>query len=237
MTGLKSANSPWPVLRPKMPELDAVRGVACLLVLLFHGFGNHYSAAGLSLPGRWFVKATAYGWTGVNLFFVLSGFLITGILIDSKESRRYYGRFYYRRALRILPAYYGILLVILVLTHTGMIGRPVSWGFLGLSAIYLANCTTLFGVPVQYGVLWSLAVEEHFYLLWPACVRKLTLRGLAVLAVLICMFSLGCRILSFSMGSDAFGRYTWMVADGLAMGRCWGLPRGHFHKTEPRCDG
>ena len=201
-----------------MPELDSLRGIACLLVLLFHGFGNHYSGKGLPSVAGWFVASTRWGWTGVNLFFVLSGFLITGILLDSRQTSRYYARFYYRRALRILPAYYGILLVLLVLTRAGMVDRPASWGFLGLSAIYLANSTTLFGVLPQYGVLWSLAVEEHFYLLWPLCVRKLGLRGLAILAGLICLFSLAFRIAAFEMGFDALGRYTWLVADGLAMG-------------------
>ena len=88
-----------------MPELDSLRGVACLLVLFFHGFGNHYAANGLPFLERGFISATGYGWTGVNLFFVPSGFLITGILLDSRDTPRYYARFYYRRALRILPAY------------------------------------------------------------------------------------------------------------------------------------
>lgn len=207
-----------PILRPNMPELDCLRGIACLMVLFFHGFGNHFAGAGLSFPARWFVAATTFGWTGVNLFFVLSGFLITGILLDSKDSPRYYSRFYYRRALRILPAYYGILLLVLVLVQTGTIDRPVSWQFLGASAIYLANIAPLFGISAQYGVLWSLAVEEHFYLLWPLFIRKLRIQGVTALATAICLLALGFRILAFATGHNPLDHYTWLVADGLAMG-------------------
>ena len=218
MPPLKTLNPPGSFLRPKMPELDSLRGIACLLVLLFHGFGNRYSGAGLPAPEHWFIAFTSYGWTGVNLFFILSGFLITGILIDSKDSPRYYGRFYFRRALRILPAYYGVLVVVLLLVQTHMVDRPVSWGFLGLSAIYLANATPLFGITPEYGVLWSLAVEEHFYLLWPLCVRKLRMRGIAILAGSIVVLSLCARIVAFATGHNALDHYTWLVADGLAMG-------------------
>jgi peptidoglycan/LPS O-acetylase OafA/YrhL len=81
-----------------MPELNSVRGVACLMVLFFHGFANHFSSQGLSTIGKLVLAASAPGWTGVNLFFVLSGLLITGILIDSKENANYYRQFYIRRA-------------------------------------------------------------------------------------------------------------------------------------------
>jgi hypothetical protein len=99
------------VVRSKMPELDTLRGIAVLLVLFFHGFNlvpiPHEIS---SKAGRLWVVITSTGWMGVNLFFVLSGFLITGILIESRETPNYFKRFYFRRALRILPAYYAILL-------------------------------------------------------------------------------------------------------------------------------
>jgi peptidoglycan/LPS O-acetylase OafA/YrhL len=156
------------LLRPVMPELDSLRGVAVLLVLIFHGFSFPATVSKFSGVWRLFVAATAGGWTGVNLFFVLSGFLITGILFDSKSRPDYYSRFYVRRALRILPAFYLLLLLLLVLPRTGLfeqrhVGRP----FVVLSFFYLANMTAFFGVPGQYAALWSLAVEEHFYLVWP----------------------------------------------------------------------
>src|ERR1700676_3441511 len=93
-----------PLLRPVMPELDAVRGIAILGVVVYHAF---YWSRDLSLYSnlqRTFFSFTSAGQFGVPLFFVLSGFLITGILLDSRARPNYYKRFYLRRALRILPA-------------------------------------------------------------------------------------------------------------------------------------
>ena len=219
-----------PILRPKMPELDSLRGVACLMVLFFHGFANHYSTLHLPLLPRLFVISSSVGWTGVNLFFVLSGFLITGILLDSKSRPDYFRRFYLRRALRILPAYYAVLAVVLLLWKSGLIDREMSWGFLGLSAIYLSNLTPLLGVPIQYGVLWSLAVEEHFYLLWPMFVRLRGLLGISILAGFVCLGSLAARILSSLTQHNPLDYYTWLVADGLAMGALLAIAVRYFQQ-------
>src|SRR5450631_2462129 len=123
---------PDPLIRPVMSELDSVRGIAIIGELLLHGFYWQYSGFHFSGLPRLFLLATAPGWLGVNLFFVLSGFLITGILLDSKEKPQYFRRFYTRRALRILPAYY-LLLILLAVIHSA------SAAFLGLSFVYLAN--------------------------------------------------------------------------------------------------
>jgi peptidoglycan/LPS O-acetylase OafA/YrhL len=201
------------------------------MVLVFHGFGNHYKSDLLSSPARLFVSATGIGWTGVNLFFVLSGLLITGILLDSRESTSFYREFYMRRVLRILPAYYAVLALLLFLWQMGMIDRSVSWSFLGLSAVYLSNVTPFVGVPIQYGVLWSLAVEEHFYLIWPACVRRFQTRGLSFLVGMVCLASLAMRIIAFEIGHTPFAPYTWLVADGLAMGAFLALSARHFSQN------
>lgn len=215
------------VLRSHMPELDTIRGIAVLLVLFFHGFGSRYGLQGLSGPARLIVAATLPGRFGVNLFFVLSGFLITGILLDTKPRHDYYRRFYMRRALRILPLYYAVLLLLLVMARTGLVGRHVTWAFLGLSFVYLANVTQLFGVPMQYGVLWSLAVEEHFYLLWPTVVRWFSRHRVTVVASLVCIVCPGLRAFYFLRGYDLGTGYTWLVADGLAMGAVLaGIARG-----------
>jgi peptidoglycan/LPS O-acetylase OafA/YrhL len=204
-----------------MPELDTLRGVAILAVVFYHGF-SQCDATGLPgiLPGivRAFFAATRFGWLGVNLFFVLSGFLITGILLESKGTPRYYKSFYVRRALRILPAYLLLLLLLLLLPRIGIVDHRISWSFVGLSLIYLSNVTNFFGVAMQYGPLWSLAVEEQFYLLWPAAVRNLSQRALAFCALAV---FLGCpllRAIAFAYGHPAEVWYTWMVADGLASG-------------------
>jgi peptidoglycan/LPS O-acetylase OafA/YrhL len=202
-----------------MPELDSVRGVAILMVLFYHGFAARQNVEAFAGFPKLFVRLMSPGWAGVNLFFALSGFLITGILLDTKNHAQYYRRFYLRRALRILPAYYGLLFILAILGRRGLQDTNVSWAFLGLSAIYLANLTILFGVPMQFGILWSLAVEEHFYILWPAVVRRLTLQSLAWVSASLVILIPALRATSFAMGHKAgLDWYTWFAADGLAAG-------------------
>ncbi len=132
-----------PLLRARMPELDSVRGLAILLVLIYHGIAPPLHAQ-LSSFGNLLLSLAGYGWIGVNLFFVLSGFLITGILIDKRNQPGYFRNFYLRRARRILPALYATLLVLLA-------AGWISWRFLALGALFLANCAPLLGVTLQYG--------------------------------------------------------------------------------------
>lgn len=200
------------LLRPVMPELDSLRGIAILGVLFLHGFYWPYSSLHLSRAGTLFLRVTQPGWLGVNLFFVLSGFLITGILLDSRNRPDYYRRFYGRRALRILPAYYLLLLLL------GLLGQAGA-AYLGLSFIYLANVTNLFGVANDYGPLWSLAVEEHYYILWPTLVRRLSLTRVAAVASAIFVGAPALRALAFHFGfTSGLASYTWFVCDGLAAG-------------------
>jgi peptidoglycan/LPS O-acetylase OafA/YrhL len=146
-----------------MPGLDLLRGLAILAVIFYHGFAYIVPAFPWHnrLAGTLF-HLTGLGWTGVNLFFTLSGFLITGMLIDSEGKPNFYSRFYIRRALRILPAYF-LVLIILGLTRTA------SPSYLLVCVIFLANWPTLLlhGSFTLYSVLWSLGVEEQFYLVWP----------------------------------------------------------------------
>jgi len=207
------------ILRPVMPELDTVRGVAILMVFLFHGFED-FTPAGPNVPAweRLFLSTVSLGWTGVNLFFILSGFLITGILLDSADKPKYYSRFYFRRVLRILPAYYLLIAILVLVGRLGFVRHHTSWAFAGLSLIYLSNITPLLGVLRDYSPLWSLAVEEHFYLIWPATVRMLTRRGLVTAAVLICVCEPILRAFAVARGGLWWGPYTWLSADGLALG-------------------
>lgn len=207
------------ILRPVMPELDALRGVAILMVFVFHAFED-FTPSGPNAPAweRLFLSAMSLGWTGVNVFFVLSGFLITGILLDSTNRPRYYSRFYFRRVLRILPVYYLLIAVLVLLARISFVRSHTSWAFAGLSAVYLSNITPLFGVPRDYAPLWSLAVEEHFYLIWPAAVRMLKTRGLATAAISICVCEPILRAFAVARGGLWWGPYTWLSADGLALG-------------------
>jgi peptidoglycan/LPS O-acetylase OafA/YrhL len=196
-----------------MPELDSVRGIAILLVVLFHGMVPPLKAE-VSALGRGIFGLSQYGWTGVNLFFVLSGFLITGNLLDCRQRPDYFRRFYLRRALRILPALFGMLLLLLA-------GGWISFRFAAISVLFLANFAGVLGVGAGYGALWSLAVEEHFYMLWPLLVRRWSARGLIILAAVVSVGSPFLRILTLVGGpvpQHLAALYTWFNLDGLALG-------------------
>ena len=199
-------------LRRHMPELDAVRGLAVLMVVVYHGMFWSYPIERTTGLTHSLLRVTQPGWLGVDLFFVLSGFLITGILVESRERADYYSRFYKRRALRILPAYLACLAILLLLGQ-------VRWPFAAVSALFCANLAGLFSVPMEYGPLWSLAVEEHFYLLWPTAAKKVTRRGLLALAAAIVMVTPILRLWAFGRGEMAgLYSYTWFRLDGLALG-------------------
>ena len=195
-----------------MPELDVLRGLAILMVLTFHGL--YWSGATTSSHViNLFIHATVVGWLGVNLFFVLSGFLITGILMDTRDRPSYYRQFYLRRALRILPAY---LAVILILIPARFIQLPQTV----MSLLFLANYLSLLRIPGGYGPFWSLSVEEQFYLLWPTVVAKVSTRTLTVICFGLCLIEPFLRWLTAS-GHLPLGDVktaTYLIADNLALG-------------------
>ena len=201
------------LIRPYMPELDSMRGIAILMVLFFHGMAPPLNA-NLSRLGRTVLSVSKYGGAGVNLFFVLSGFLITGILIANQGRPDYYRHFYARRALRILPALYATLLILLL-------GGWLGWRFLVLSVLFMANFAPMLGITVQYPVLWSLAVEEHFYMLWPAIVRRFSTKCqvLLITAIFLATPLLRAGIFIFDHNPRSpLPLYTWCNLDGLAIG-------------------
>jgi peptidoglycan/LPS O-acetylase OafA/YrhL len=215
-------SSEAPLLRAHMPELDAIRGLAILGVVCYHGF---YWAVALDAYSSWqriFLKTMSVGQYGVNLFFILSGFLITGILLDTRHREDYYKRFYLRRALRILPAYYLTLLILVVFGLT-------TKGFLWMSLLCSSNLAPIFGISMAYPVLWSLAVEEHFYLVWPLAVKRISPRGLLGLAISLMVLSPAlrycCSLLPAKYGAIVRGcsYYTWNCFDGLALGAVMAL--------------
>src|ERR1700674_1160908 len=105
-----AAPGPGVALGGRIPVLDGLRGIAILLVMIFH-FWHIGVTTGPALWERFYANAANVGWAGVDLFFVLSGFLITGILYDSRDDPHYYRVFYARRTVRIFPLYYAFLAV------------------------------------------------------------------------------------------------------------------------------
>jgi peptidoglycan/LPS O-acetylase OafA/YrhL len=173
--------------RGRIPELDGLRGIAIGTILLYHYFYIPLPAtpgsvlAYLLTPGR-------IGWSGVDLFFVLSGFLIGGILLDARESPNYYSAFYARRFFRIIPAYFLLLISYLVLNSLSAVASmrtlatvtdcqlPIAPYFLFLQNFWMGTRNTLGGTTL--GITWSLAIEEQFYLTLPLIIRLIPRRRL-----------------------------------------------------------
>jgi peptidoglycan/LPS O-acetylase OafA/YrhL len=184
-----------------IPVLDGVRGLAISMILIGHWLH------GMHLPttlGRIVLSTLDSFWIGVDLFFVLSGFLITGILYDTRKSENYFRVFYMRRFLRIFPLYYGFLFLLMALTYP----LQLTWG--GRQFIYLAYLQNIglahhlsnqpLSPLIDISHFWSLAVEEQFYFVWPAVVFLLKdRRKIMWAAVILTLCSIGLRLLLLSM--------------------------------------
>src|ERR1022692_218121 len=155
----------------RIPALDGLRGLAILLVILCHSYifqGTNVYLDKTALKNVW--GLARFGWCGVELFFVLSGFLITSILFNTKESPQYFKSFYGRRAVRIFPLYFAVLLIF----YYGPISFFHAYRFEPSHKIwfflYLANWKAGFWPVDELTLFWSLCVEEQFYLVWPLIV-------------------------------------------------------------------
>jgi len=205
--------NPAPAHRQYYPALDGLRGLAILLVIVYHNFG--------------FINYFFFGWLGVDLFFVLSGFLITDILLNTAGRPDYLRNFYTRRLLRIFPLYYLALLlfmyIIPALTHSfpaGYYRENQCWMW-----TYLQNWLYIFkpaGETTGLHHLWSLAVEEQFYLLWPLIIillKKPRRLLLFISLVLLAVIGLRLWIWNSQLANLAyFNLYTFSRIDGLCIG-------------------
>jgi len=198
-----------------IPQFDYLRGVAVLMVMLFHA--SHDVQA---FPMGQYLSL---GWAGVDLFFVLSGFLITGILLDTRDQKGYFANFYARRALRIWPLYFVLLGVMffavpILLPSWGaaaMQNAKPAWAFV----LFVQN---LFIGPRLSGPLaptWSLAIEEQFYFVWPVLVWILPRKGVQRFAVALVLCSPLLRLVLY-LGHVQISMYynTLTRLDGLAVG-------------------
>lgn len=189
------------------PQLDGLRGIAIVAVLLYH--------LGSKLPALHLEIVTRYGWAGVDLFFVISGFLITGILLDSVGSAHYFRNFYVRRVLRIWPLYFALL---------GFVFLLLPWIVPGLRERIFEQCHPWqsylffaqnffvrdFGIgPV--GVTWSLAIEEQFYLAWPLLILLLPRRALPTFLISVVLLSPVVRALAQLGGATPATLYTHTI--------------------------
>ncbi len=173
--------------RQYIPAFDGWRGVAILLVLLTHCFPS---------------TLTRPGWVGVDLFFVLSGFLITGILLDSRSSSHYYRNYITRRVLRIFPVDYFVLLIFLILIPwllPHIMGEHYDYYLKHQPWFWLYGQNWLFsitGFPQNHTMVhfWSLAVEEQFYIFWPLLIKIFDAKKLLKVCIAIVLFSIYFRL-------------------------------------------
>jgi len=214
----------------RIPELDGLRGLAILLVVLYH----YIALSGGAAPGTAlyvFQQRFAIGWAGVDLFFVLSGFLIGGILLDARESPVYFQAFYARRFFRILPLYglwVGLFFALVALSFPHfpalIADNPEKWSDARFYLLFLQNSVKIphgtFGTA-WLGSLWSLAVEEQFYLVMPLAVWLLSRRRLVQLlslALLVApLMRIAVRIYVPQHGAAPY-ILTVCRADALALG-------------------
>jgi len=167
-------NRKIPDKQKRIPELDGLRGIAVLMVVAFH-YVNNQLINSSTLLGRIFYKLTSVGWVGVDLFFVLSGFLIGTILMNNRRSENYFSTFYIRRIVRIIPNYYLLIAFFVIICFiplfssdyflTGNNVIPV-WAYLLMfHNVFIAHLQNFGNTSVS--VTWSIGVEEQFYIIFP----------------------------------------------------------------------
>jgi peptidoglycan/LPS O-acetylase OafA/YrhL len=204
-----------PIQRPTwlptyIPELQGLRGLAVLAVVFYHCHPR--------LVGTPVHYASLWGWAGVNLFFVLSGFLITSILLESRNKEKYFRNFYGRRALRIWPVYV-LVLIAVYLNAPWFIGATITqavktapW----LAYIFFVQNLFHLALPPAVGQTWSLAIEEQYYFLWAPIVRFL--RNPWALAAVLAVALIASPAFRFADLHSMTLTNTLIHLDGIALG-------------------
>jgi len=228
-----AARRPIPDWSVRIPALDGLRGIAILLVLLRHAIFGVTSVQGIEAHSRFASFVIACGqlsWSGVDLFFVLSGFLIGGILLDARSSPRYFQTFYIRRAYRILPLYFLVIGLSLLphllaqfsaarAAHTTPLPLPW-WSYATFTQNFWMAYLGVFG-PSGMGITWSLAIEEQFYLSIPLLIRNVRPRNLVIVLLMVIACAPWLRVLLHSsMTYPGLASYVLMPtrADALCLG-------------------
>ena len=208
----------------RITELDGIRGMAILLVLIWH-----YGACEIQAePGTllyYGIRALGLTWSGVDLFFVLSGFLIGGILLDNKDSINYFSTFYIRRICRIFPLYFfWVFLFIgaipIAARSDWLFGKSLPlWSYLTFTQNIAMAKTGDFG-PNWLGITWSLAIEEQFYLILPLMIFFLSSKRLPYVLACIVLAAPALRFILMRYPNGNFSPYVFMPcrADALMLG-------------------
>jgi peptidoglycan/LPS O-acetylase OafA/YrhL len=194
---------------PHIRELDGIRGIAALAVLFHHVCFVSIQPQDWGPGIRALYHVSYYGNTGVDLFFALSGFLITSLLIQDRASSTYYRSFYWKRILRILPLYVLCLVAVYLFV-------PQSHAYVMLAALFIVNFAQLFHVT-STGPFWTLAIEEQFYLLWPTVVRRRSVPQLIRWSIGIGISAGVLRLIAAAFGHHNY-YFTFLHCDGLAIG-------------------
>jgi len=197
-------------IQRRIRGFDGLRGVAVLFVILFH-------AQRILATEPPLIRFIDGGWSGVDMFFVLSGFLITGILRNTRDHPRYWKTFAIRRALRILPLYYLILaLAILPRLVLGVHEGPPYWVY----PVFLSNFWIALagGQNLPLDVTWSLSIEEQFYVLWPLVIRMVSLRGLTGVCIVLIIAAPLIRFFFHDPSTEISYMWTPCRMDSLAWG-------------------
>jgi len=213
------------VFRGHIQELDGLRAIGIIVIIFAHMW---------PYPRHGAAKLWELSWVLMDMFFVLSGFLIAGILLDSRSRSDYYRSFYTRRALRILPVYYLLITILTCATFihgTGYLYGEITalhkWGSSWWYFVYLGNVPTAItgkgpiAARGSFGPLWSLQIEEQFYLLFPLLVYRLKLRTLACTLIGLACFSTLLRIVLYCLyPANTLVQYVLLPCrmEGLALG-------------------
>lgn len=184
--------------------------------MYFHFFSGIQSDN--SIIENFLVKTAVFGQTGVLLFFVLSGFLITRILLSAKDNVKYFSHFYIRRSLRIFPLYYLALCIYFLTASLIQQDAPSTPSLTWYYWPYLQNIAMTFNLNISGpSHFWSLAVEEHFYLFWPVIIFYAPAKRLPVIIGLIVICTIILRFILFHNGLEVF-YFTGTTMDALAIG-------------------